>query len=200
MLKLSVSVSLPLSLKGVYTSQADLWSVGVIAYMLLSTHRPFHHKRRKIMIDKIMRVDYSLDKPYWEPISEEAKDMVRSLLVLDPKQRLTATQALQHVWLDKSFNLSDRKPDDVISKAVDESLIHFRNTSQLKKIALNVIAHKSSTDEILQLRKVFDQYDKSNDGIIEFDEFKEALKQTNYSEEEIQDLFDSIVSTDCARL
>ena len=185
----------PQVLQGVYTSQADLWSVGVIAYMLLSTHRPFHHKRRKIMIDKIMRVDYTLNKVYWEPISNEAKDFVKNLLILDPKLRMNATIALQHKWLDKAFNLSDRKPEDNVSKAVDESLIHFRNTSQLKKIALNVIAHKSSTEEILQLRKVFDQYDKGNDGIITIEEFKDALeKETKYTDIEIKQLFDSIVS------
>jgi calcium-dependent protein kinase len=128
----------PQVLQGVYTSQADLWSAGVILYMLLSAHRPFHHQRRKVMIDRIMRVDYTLDKVYWEPISTEAKDLVSHLLVLDPNERLNGTEALKHPWLSKEYALSDRKPDPTVIKAVDASLVVYKDTSRLKKIALNV--------------------------------------------------------------
>jgi calcium-dependent protein kinase len=50
----------PQVLQGVYGSQADLWSCGVIIYMLLSSHRPFYSKKRKIMIDKIMRCEFMI--------------------------------------------------------------------------------------------------------------------------------------------
>jgi calcium-dependent protein kinase len=128
----------PQVLQGVYTSQADLWSVGVMTYMLLSSHRPFFHKRRKVMIDRIMRVDYNFDKDYWKLISLEAKDMINSLLVLDPKKRMDAGRALKHIWLSNQFKLSDRLPDQSTADAVQENLIHYKETSSLKKIALNV--------------------------------------------------------------
>jgi Ca2+-binding EF-hand superfamily protein len=57
-----------------------------------------------------------------------------------------------------------------------------------------VIAHKSSTDEILELRKVFDQYDSANNGIISYDEFMAALHEKNYPEEKVKQIFDSMVS------
>lgn len=56
-----------------------------------------------------------------------------------------------------------------------------------------VIAHKSSTEEIIHLREAFDQYDKGNDGYITFVEFKEALETCNYGESDIQEIFESIV-------
>jgi len=132
----------PQVLQGVYTSKADLWSCGVITYMLLSSHRPFYHKQRDITIDRIMRASYSFDKAYWEPISSDAKNFIDQLLVLDPMQRMDAGHALEHAWLTKETHLSDRLPDPLTSEVVKESLVNYKNTSELTKIALNVIAHK----------------------------------------------------------
>eukprot|EP00339_Tiarina_fusa_P000908 CAMPEP_0116998546 /NCGR_PEP_ID=MMETSP0472-20121206/1577_1 /TAXON_ID=693140 ORGANISM="Tiarina fusus, Strain LIS" /NCGR_SAMPLE_ID=MMETSP0472 /ASSEMBLY_ACC=CAM_ASM_000603 /LENGTH=556 /DNA_ID=CAMNT_0004697725 /DNA_START=11 /DNA_END=1681 /DNA_ORIENTATION=+ len=182
----------PQVLQGVYTSQADMWSCGVITYMLLSSHRPFYHKRRKVMIDRIMRVEYNFDKDYWDPVSDEAKDMIDKLLVLDPKKRMNAAEALQHKWLSKEFKLTDRMAAQETKTLVEDSLLAYKETSQLKKIALNVIAHKSSAEDILDLRKLFDQYDEGNDGTISFDEFRKALEASNYPEKEVKEIFKSI--------
>lgn len=128
----------PQVLQGVYSSQADLWSVGVMTYMLLSSHRPFYNKKRRVMIDNIMRGDYNLKSVHWNPISDEAKDMVNNLLVVDPNKRMNASQGLEHNWMSKEFNLSERKPDASVVEAVKESLVNFQHASELKKIALNV--------------------------------------------------------------
>lgn len=90
------------------------------------------------MIDRIMRVDYDFLKDYWNPVSDEAKDFINNLLVLDPKRRMDAGEALKHIWLSKEFPLSDRVPDQNTADAVHGNLIQYRDTSQLKKIALNV--------------------------------------------------------------
>ncbi|KAG7355131.1 serine/threonine protein kinase [Nitzschia inconspicua] len=182
----------PQVLQGVYTSQADMWSCGVITYMLLSSHRPFYNKQRKIMIDRIMRCDYTFEKDYWLPVSAEAKDFISNLLVLDPKIRFNAAQAQKHVWLSKEFKLSDRAPTASFQSAVADNLLMYKDTAELKKVALNIIAHRSSTEEILQLRKCFDAYDTANNGVISFEEFREALKQSNYSDADIKEMFDSV--------
>jgi calcium-dependent protein kinase len=184
----------PQVLQGIYTSQADLWSVGVIAFMLLSSHRPFYSKQRRVMIDQIMRADYNLQGPGWGVISQEAKDFVGNLIMLDPKTRMNATSALVHKWLSVEFKPSDRKPTDAVLLAVDEGLVVYKDTSRFKKIALNVIAHRSSTEEILELRKCFDHFDSANDGIVSFDEFRLALQKANYPEETLKEIFESIVS------
>ena len=128
----------PQVLQGIYTSQADMWSCGVIIYMLLSSHRPFYSKTRKIMIDRIMRCDYTFEKDYWKPISDEAKDMISNLLVINPKQRMDATKAQKHIWLSNEFKLSDRKPDQTTADAVQDNLINYKDNHALKKVALNV--------------------------------------------------------------
>ena len=183
----------PQVLQGVYTSKADMWSVGVISYMLLSSHRPFYHKKRAVMIDKIMRCDYNFSKKYWDPVSKDAKDFLNKLLVLDPKVRYDAEQAQAHAWMHKEFKLEDRAPTESLTDRVNNVLSAYKNNVPLKKLALNVIAHKSTTDEIINLRKSFDQFDTANNGVISSAEFKAALQdKCSYSEAEIQEMFDSI--------
>lgn len=183
----------PQVLQGVYTSKADMWSVGVIVYMLLSSHRPFYSKQRKIMIDRIMRCDYSFMKKYWIPISNEAKDFIDQLLVLDPTKRNDAEMAQRHKWMDMEFKLEDRAPTEALTGRVTAKLSAFKNNNRLKKLALNVIAHRSTTDEIIQLRKAFDQFDTANAGVITLKEFQAALQEKcSFSDEEIREMFDSI--------
>jgi len=144
------------------------------------------------MIDKIMRCDYNFSKSYWEPISDEAKDMISNLVVIDPKKRMDSTKALKHIWLSKEFKLSDRKPDQTTADAVQDNLMNYKDVHALKKIALNVIAHKSSTTDILELRKCFDQYDTANNGTISYDEFMAAIQQKNYPKEKVKEIFNSM--------
>ena len=143
----------------------------------------------------IMRCDYNFDGPQWELISDESKDLVSSLLVLDPDKRLSAKEALNHVWLSKEYALSDRKPSDTFMKGVGGHLSSYDENSEFKKMALMIIAHKSSTEEIVELRKAFDQFDSGNDGRITYKEFKTALEQMNFTEEDMNRMFQSVVRT-----
>lgn len=184
----------PQVLQGVYNSQADMWSVGVITYMLLSSHRPFYNKKRKVMIDRIMRCDYTFKKEYWEPISDDAKDFIDRLLVLDPKVRYNAEKAQQHGWMCKEFKIEDRcgLSGSMIGRT-NTAMHQYKNNLGLKKLALNVIAHKSSTAEVINLRKAFGRFDTSNDGVISSEEFKIGLKENcTYNDESIREMFDAI--------
>nr|CAB3227513.1 calcium/calmodulin-dependent protein kinase type IV-like [Phallusia mammillata] len=83
-----------------YTESIDIWAVGVIAYILLCGFEPFYDERGdQAMFQKILKCDYEFISPYWDGVSANAKDLVKKLLVLDPKKRLTARQALQHPWV-----------------------------------------------------------------------------------------------------
>lgn len=175
-----------------YTSKADLWSLGVITFMLLASQKPFKGKKRRQVVDHIMRCDYSFESEIWRTLSAESKDFIRHLLVIDPDERMDAKTALKHRWLSKEYKLSDRRPDEELMRKVEDSLLAYKYTSALKKVALNVIARKSTPREIFQLRKAFGQYDIENDGTISFEEFKEALKQSNYSDKELAEIFNSI--------
>lgn len=183
----------PQVLQGVYTSQADMWAVGVITYMLLSSHRPFYSKKRAVMIDKIMRCDYNFRKDYWKPISDEAKDFINNLLVMDPKVRYKAKHAQAHAWMHKEFKIEDRAPTESLTGRVNQILSAYKNNVPLKKLALNVIAKKSTTEEIINLRKAFDVFDKANNGVISSEEFKIALQdKCAYTEDDIREMFEAI--------
>jgi calcium-dependent protein kinase len=183
----------PQVLKGVYTEKADLWSIGVITYMLLSSTKPFYHRKRRYMIDRILRCDYNFHGKQWEGVSQSARDFVAALLKLNPNERLTAQQALDHDWLKNSFALSDRRPDEAEMENIAGHITNYGKAGEMKKLALIVMAHKSSTDDIMKLRKAFDQYDSSNDGEVTLSEFRlELSKQGTYSDEEIEKMFASV--------
>jgi serine/threonine protein kinase len=90
------------------------------------------------MIDKIMRCDYSFRSPVWKMISDDAKAFVSSLIVMDPKKRLDAKQALGHQWFSHEETLSADEPPEELLRGIEAGLLKYANTSELKKIALNV--------------------------------------------------------------
>jgi len=81
-----------------YNKKVDMWSSGVILYVLLSGYPPFYSEDLNDLLHLIMEGDYFFHSPYWDDISLEAKDLIKNLLVLDPRKRLTATEVLQHDW------------------------------------------------------------------------------------------------------
>jgi len=184
----------PQVLQGEYTSQADLWSIGVVTYMLLSNTKPFYGKKRRHVVAKILQGNFSFYSKMWRSLSDESKKFVRALLCVDPSRRLTADQALEHRWLDSQFPLSDRVPKESMLGSIHDSIIAYSDMSEFKKMALMVIAHQSSTSEIMELRKAFDAYDVANQGTITFDEFKSAMKKANtqHTDDEIEKLFKSV--------
>jgi len=85
-----------------YSKEVDLWSVGVIVYILLCGFPPFYSESDAEMFELIKEANYDFPSPYWDKISESAKDLVRGLLCKDPDERLTCEQALRHPWVQGS--------------------------------------------------------------------------------------------------
>jgi calcium-dependent protein kinase len=143
----------PQVLLGMYSSEADMWSVGVITYMLLSSHMPFFDKNRSVMIERIMWADYNFKKDYWNNISDEAKDLINKLLLLDPQERLDGAGALKHKWLSTEFKLEDRMPSPQTKEMVEGNLLVYKETSRLKKIALNVCMLGYRSNSLIEFLK-----------------------------------------------
>jgi serine/threonine protein kinase len=85
--------------KTMYGSPVDMWSVGVLVYILLAGYQPFQEESRQQLKHKILTASYEFHDVYWKNISDEAKDFVTKLLTVDMHKRLTAEQALQHPWV-----------------------------------------------------------------------------------------------------
>lgn len=88
-----------------HDTQADMWSVGVIIYVLLVGYPPFMEDKQQDLFRKIRTGEFEFFDEDWEGISEEAIDLIKGLLVTDPKQRFTAAEALKNPWFETGMDL-----------------------------------------------------------------------------------------------
>uniref|UniRef100_A0A8V0ZKG5 Calcium/calmodulin dependent protein kinase I n=1 Tax=Gallus gallus TaxID=9031 RepID=A0A8V0ZKG5_CHICK len=95
----------------------DCWSIGVIAYILLCGYPPFYDENDAKLFEQILRAEYEFDSPYWDDISDSAKDFIRHLMEKDPDKRFTCEQALQHPWI-----AGDTALDKNIHQSVSEQI------------------------------------------------------------------------------
>ncbi|XP_043920410.1 calcium/calmodulin-dependent protein kinase type IV [Protopterus annectens] len=118
-----------------YGPEVDMWSVGVITYILLCGFEPFFDERGdQYMFKRILNCDYDFVSPWWDDVSLNAKDLVKKLIVLDPKKRLTTQQALQHPWVTgKAANFAHM---DTAQKKLQE----FNARRKLKAAVKAVVA------------------------------------------------------------
>lgn len=184
----------PEVLKGKYTEKADMWSIGVVAYMLLSSQLPFYGKKKAQIVQQVMRCQYDFKGRRWKKVSKQAQEFISDLLVLDPEERIDADSALRSTWLNRRHAATTRAPDAEEEEKARASMLRYVGYSKLKKMALMVVAHKSSSEEIGILRKVFQKYDSRRDGSISFEEFCDAMKGFGHSDGDLQVMFDALVS------
>lgn len=185
----------PQVLQGVYTSKCDLWSIGVITYVLLCGHYPFWgpprsmpwSKRRKIMIDRIMRGKYMrMEGPSWGGVSQEAKDFCVSLLQMDPNRRPTAKQALRSRWIVNSQKQNVQQKETPILNP--EYQVHL----QIKRAVKEILEKELTRQEILDLRGVLEDYDMAGEGYVQWKDFRRSLEEsTRLSSEDISRIFDA---------
>ncbi|XVF35910.1 hypothetical protein REPUB_Repub19eG0012400 [Reevesia pubescens] len=173
-----------------YGKEIDVWSVGVILYILLSGVPPFWGETEKEIFKAVLEGNLDLKSQPWPSISDGAKDLIRKMLARDPKRRITADQALEHPWLKEGGDASD-KP---IDSAVLIRLKQFRVMNKLKKLALKVIAESlSSEEEMKGLKQMFNNIDTDGSGTITLEELRNGLARlgSKLTETEIKQLMDA---------
>uniref|UniRef100_A0A452ZEF1 non-specific serine/threonine protein kinase n=1 Tax=Aegilops tauschii subsp. strangulata TaxID=200361 RepID=A0A452ZEF1_AEGTS len=174
----------PEVLKRNYGPQADIWSVGVMLYILLCGVPPFWAQSEHGIFNSILRGQVDFNNDPWPRISGGAKDLVRKMLTSDPRRRISAHDVLNHPWIKED----GEAPDTLIDNAVLGRLKQFTAMNQFKKAALRVIAGCLSEEEIRGLKEMFKSMDSDNSGTITVDELRKGLakKGTKLSEAEVQ--------------
>ncbi|XP_022151421.1 calcium-dependent protein kinase 20-like [Momordica charantia] len=169
-----------------YGPECDVWSAGVIIYILLSGVPPFWDETEQGIFEQVLKGDLDFISEPWPSISGDAKDLVRRMLVRDPKKRLTAHEVLCHPWV-KSDGVA---PDKPLDSAVLSRLNQFSAMNRLKKIAIRVIAESLSEEEIAGLKEMFKMIDTDNSGQITLEELKQGLERVgaNLQDSEISGL------------
>ncbi|KAF0688102.1 Aste57867_20263 [Aphanomyces stellatus] len=117
-----------------YGKSVDIWSVGVITYILLCGYPPFHDDNHNALFRKIKKGAYEFDSPYWDKISDDAKHFISQMLQVDAKTRATAAQLLDHPWIAGSHVSTVQ-----LSSALDE-LRRFTARDKFRKAVYMVIA------------------------------------------------------------
>ena len=207
----------PEVIRGHYDEKCDIWSIGVLTYMLLSSCVPFYGDTNKDTMRKILRNQWEFQDsptdPRWKNISNEAKGFIQSIFTQDVEARPSATEAMEDVWFQQqeqqglnggttttNNNNNNSQPMPMtmsvaVMDRVQATIQTFAGYPRLKKLALLVIAHQSIDEEIGFLRRLFLQrFDtqKANANV-SYNEFKDALEgyayNYNYSEDELWSMF-----------
>ncbi|GMY11729.1 CDPK-related kinase 5 [Fagus crenata] len=153
-----------------YSTEADVWSIGVIAYILLCGSRPFWARTESGIFRTVLKADPSFDEPPWPSLSAEAKDFVKRLLNKDPRKRMTAAQALSHPWI-KNFN-DVKVPLDIL---IFKLMKVYMRSSYLRKAALKALSKTLSVDELFYLKEQFALLEPNKNGTISLENIKMAL-------------------------
>ncbi|KAG7010274.1 Calcium-dependent protein kinase 8 [Cucurbita argyrosperma subsp. argyrosperma] len=163
----------PEVLKKNYGPEVDVWSAGVILYILLCGIPPFWAETEQGVAQAIIRSVIDFRRDPWPRVSENAKDLVRKMLDPDPKRRLTAQEVLDHPWLQNA----KKAPNVPLGETVKARLKQFSVMNKLKKRALRVIAEHLSVEEVAGIKDAFEMMDVEKRGKINLEELRSGLQK-----------------------
>ncbi|KAF3960759.1 hypothetical protein CMV_014554 [Castanea mollissima] len=153
-----------------YQTEADMWSIGVIAYILLCGSRPFWARTESGIFRAVLKADPSFDEAPWPSLSPDAIDFVKRLLNKDYRKRLTAAQALSHPWLANHHDV--KIPMDMIVYKLVKAYIC---SSSLRKSALGALAKTLTVAQLAYLREQFTLLGPNKNGFISMQNFKTGM-------------------------
>jgi calcium-dependent protein kinase len=196
----------PEVLRESYDERCDVWSVGVVSFIVLSGKRPFEildvpgqlaEAGKAAMMTNILMGRFSYNPTYWSRVSAQGVEFVDMLLHHDYKTRVYAQEALEHPWLQeamvKTKSVKNLSNDNQAIKVID-TMRRNVNASALKKTGLVALVFGLTPDRSINIRSLFQSIDVDNSGALDFAEFKQAINvlAPELSDADITTLFDAI--------
>jgi len=173
-----------------YDEKCDIWSCGVIMYIILCGYPPFSGDDDKEIIENVKKGDFIFDSD-WDGRSEEAKALIRKMLQMNPKKRISASDALKDPWITNN----NTKP--VLKQSVLENLFSFHMNSRFRHAIVtfmaSILVSKAEKEELLM---AFQALDADGNGVLTIDELKEGYKRIYpaFTEEEINHAVQTVVN------
>jgi len=152
-----------------YGPKCDLWSLGVIAFILLAGYMPFHGSEEE-QTKKITEGKYKIKEDKWKNVSEQGLNFVKSLLQVDPEKRPSAEQALQDNWITTRHHLTPEVDESIVN-----ALREFGHATKFKRCCMEMLAWSLSNEERAQVREYFVSMDEKGVGTISLTELKHVL-------------------------
>lgn len=173
-----------------YTFACDIWSLGVITYILLCGYPPFYGDADPEIFDRVRKGYFDFDSEEWTCVSDQAKSLIKDMLNMNIDTRPTAMECLKHDWFADVDIPTSPHAAVVLSEQNMASLKDFIHHNKLKKLALGVIAQQLTEDEIGRLRAVFMDMDKDQTGIVSISDLSESMRKGGFSvvDEEVKQL------------
>ena len=184
-----------------YNEKCDLWSCGVILYILLTGRPPFDGDSEAEIIQKVKQGEYDTSSNVFTSLSYEAKDLIKKLLQLDAKKRISAYDALNHKWFqtaryrerDRVNNISPQ-----MAKKLVDNLKNYHSDNMLRcAVIAYLVHHNTNHEQCIQASKLFNKIDLNGDGKIDKKELLEGMMTywklpKDKIEKEIDIIFDNI--------
>mmetsp|Transcript_46861 Transcript_46861/g.135039 ORF Transcript_46861/g.135039 Transcript_46861/m.135039 type:complete len:536 (-) Transcript_46861:183-1790(-) len=169
----------PEVLRHSYTSQCDMWSLGVTVFIVLFGYMPFYGSEQ-FQVRCIKEGRFTQKKDIWSKVSANGQEFVKQLLVVDPNVRLTAEAALKHPWIVER----DKMQESVLDKATVDALCAFGGTSAFRKACMSMMAWSLTNDERSKVRAAFIELDVDRTGAVKLSEFKKVLESKFHLKDE----------------
>ena len=184
----------PEVLKQSYNEKCDIWSTGVILYLLLVGSPPFDGDNDSEIWKKIINDEIDYSNPNMKSLSPEAIDLLQKILVKNPDKRLSASEALEHIWIKKYA--PHTKVSRVFSRKIYNNLKNFREKSQFSTAVVTFITnYMMNDDELKSLKKLFFELDEKGKGVITKEDLFRGMDECfdhKITKEEVEQIFSNI--------
>ena len=165
----------PEVLKKKYNNKCDIWSSGVIMYILLLGYPPFNGTSEQEIFKKIKKGKIEKDTPEWRKISHNAQDLLSKMLEKNYEKRLSASECLSHPWITEVENYPRRRIGNSMMSTVLKRIYNFNVKEKFQQAVIVYIVHYLlSNDDIRELENAFIKLDNDKDGKLTYEEIKEG--------------------------